>query len=243
MINRFMSTALLALSIGMLAAGCGGEQPQQQPGDVNVVLPAGSSPPVAVPVPADPGGEAAPQPAPASDAPAGKPAPPAKKGAPRVVIDTSMGEIELELDPAKAPVTTANFLKYVKNGHYSGTIFHRVIADFMIQGGGFTPGMEEKPTGEGIKNEGKNGLKNRRGTVAMARTSDPDSASAQFFINVEDNSGLDYPEPDGFGYAVFGKVVRGMDVVDKIRAVPTTLQAGMQDVPEKPVLIRSMKVK
>ena len=140
---------------------------------------------------------------------------------PRVVLDTSMGSITLELDTAEAPATVENFLTYVEAGHYDGTIFHRVIPDFMIQGGGFDPSMKQRPTRAPIKNEANNGLKNRAGTVAMARTNDPHSATAQFFINVKDNAFLDYPGQDGWGYCVFGKVVDGMDVVEEIKGVQT----------------------
>jgi len=143
---------------------------------------------------------------------------------PRVKLVTTKGDIVIELDREKAPVTVENFLGYVKRKHYDGTVFHRVIDGFMIQGGGFALKNEkpvEKSTGPGIKNEAGNGLKNDRGTIAMARTNDPDSATAQFFINVNDNEGLNRPNPDGFGYAVFGKVVEGMDVVDAIKSVPT----------------------
>jgi peptidyl-prolyl cis-trans isomerase A (cyclophilin A)/peptidyl-prolyl cis-trans isomerase B (cyclophilin B) len=149
-----------------------------------------------------------------------------------------MGEIVLELYPEKAPKSVENFLQYVKNGHYNGTIFHRVIDGFMIQGGGFDKNMKQKPTRAPIENEAKNGLKNEPYTLAMARTSDPHSASAQFFINVKNNSFLDYPGQDGWGYAVFGKVIKGMDVVDKIKLVPT---AG-GDVPTKPVVIESASI-
>jgi peptidyl-prolyl cis-trans isomerase B (cyclophilin B) len=157
----------------------------------------------------------------------------------KVVLHTTHGDITLELDTAKAPVTAENFANYVKSGHYDGTIFHRVIAHFMIQGGGFTADMQQKPTGAPIKNEADNGLKNDRGTIAMARTNDPHSASAQFFINTVDNDFLNFKAPSGqgWGYAVFGKVVAGMDVVDKIRAVKTG-RAGMHsDVPVEPVVI------
>lgn len=161
-----------------------------------------------------------------------------------VVMETSKGTIELELYPDKAPITVANFVEYVKKGHYDGTIFHRVIPKFMIQGGGFTPGMEEKPTGEGIKNEAQNGLKNDRGTIAMARTPDPDSATAQFFINLEDNESLNYDAESGqAGYAVFGKVTEGMDVVDAIKEVPTTTKGMHENVPVEPVIIQSVKIK
>jgi cyclophilin family peptidyl-prolyl cis-trans isomerase len=163
----------------------------------------------------------------------------------QVTLKTSMGTIELELDPEKAPLTVRNFVDYAKKGHYNGTIFHRVIPGFMIQGGGFTADMQEKPTGPPIKNEAGNGLKNLRGTVAMARTPDPHSATAQFFISVADNASLDHREPtdEGFGYAVFGKVTKGMDVADKIVEVPTTTKGPHGDVPEKPVTIESVTVK
>ena len=153
-----------------------------------------------------------------------------------VKLATSMGDIVLELDNEKAPLSTQNFLGYVAKGHYDGTIFHRVIDGFMIQGGGFTPDLKQKSTDKPIKNEWKNGLKNSRGTVAMARTQVADSATSQFFINVADNGFLDQPR-DGAAYAVFGKVVAGMDVVDKIRAVPTGVKNGMGDVPLQPVMI------
>jgi len=162
---------------------------------------------------------------------------------PVVVMDTSFGKIEIELDAEKAPISTKNFLRYVDEHFYDGTIFHRVISNFMIQGGGFTKDMNQKPTHEQIKNEATNGLKNTRGTVAMARTSVVDSATAQFFINVVDNSFLDHqsPDPRGYGYAVFGHVINGMDVVDKIRAVNTTMKGGMGDVPVEAVEIKSVK--
>ncbi len=150
-----------------------------------------------------------------------------------------MGKIVLELYPKKAPITVENFLKYVNSGFYNGTIFHRVIPGFMIQGGGFTPEMEQKPTRAPIKNEADNGLKNDRGTIAMARTSNPNSATSQFFINVANNAPLNYPSHGG--YAVFGKVVEGMDVADKIVNVPTTSVGPHQDVPKKPVVIESAK--
>ncbi len=156
----------------------------------------------------------------------------------RFKLTTSRGDITLELDPEKAPESSENFARYVDAGHYNGTIFHRVISNFMIQGGGFTPDMRQKGTHEGIPNEWRNGLKNKRGTIAMARLGGrPDSATAQFFINVVDNDFLDRPQPDGAAYAVFGRVVEGMDVVDKIRAVPTGSKAGHQDVPLEPVVI------
>jgi peptidyl-prolyl cis-trans isomerase A (cyclophilin A) len=161
---------------------------------------------------------------------------------PIVEIDTSMGTIKAELYRDKAPVTVRNFLSYVDDKHYDGTIFHRVIPDFMIQGGGFTPEMREKPTGPPIQNESANGLTNSRGTLAMARTSNPHSATAQFFINVKDNDFLDRDKAqDGVGYCVFGKVVAGMDVVDKIKAVPTGNKGDHENVPLEPVLIKSIR--
>jgi cyclophilin family peptidyl-prolyl cis-trans isomerase len=162
---------------------------------------------------------------------------------PRVTLETNYGNIVLELDAKKAPGTVANFLQYAREGFYDGTIFHRVIGDFMIQGGGFTEDFKQKPTHPPIANEASNGLKNSRGSIAMARTSDPHSATAQFFINVKDNPSLDYPGQDGFGYAVFGKVIEGMDVVDKIRQAPTGVGGpGMRDVPKDAVIIKKVTV-
>jgi peptidyl-prolyl cis-trans isomerase B (cyclophilin B) len=158
---------------------------------------------------------------------------------PQVELATSMGTIVIELDREKAPQTVDNFLQYVKDGHYNGTIFHRVIPGFMVQGGGFTPEMREKPTRGPIKNEANNGLRNVTGTVAMARTPNPHSASAQFFINVSDNAFLDFraATPDGYGYTVFGKVVKGMDVVNRIVKVPTATRPPHENVPQKPIVI------
>ncbi|MGO4391030.1 peptidylprolyl isomerase [Variovorax sp. M-6] len=161
------------------------------------------------------------------------------QSAPRVKLATSAGDIVIELAPDKAPKTVENFLQYVKDKQYDGTVFHRVIDGFMIQGGGFTPDLKQKATRAPIPLEAKNGLKNAKYTIAMARTSDPNSATAQFFINVKDNTMLDAPNPDGHGYAVFGKVVSGTDVVDKIRAAPTGIKAGMQDVPVETITIQS----
>ena len=159
-----------------------------------------------------------------------------------VEFKTSQGDIRIELNDEKAPITTANFLEYVDSGHYDGTIFHRVINNFMIQGGGFTPDMKQKKTRASIKNEWRNGLKNVNGSIAMARLGgDPDSASAQFFINVKDNGFLDQPQGDGAAYAVFGKVVSGMDVVEKIKLVRTGNKAGHENVPTEPVVITSAK--
>jgi peptidyl-prolyl cis-trans isomerase B (cyclophilin B) len=159
-----------------------------------------------------------------------------------VLLTTNHGNIKLELDAEKAPKTVENFLAYVKSGHYNGTIFHRVIDGFMIQGGGFEPGMKQKPTNEPIENEAKNGLKNEPYTIAMARTSAPHSASAQFFINVKNNSFLDYPGQDGWGYCVFGKVIEGTDVVDKIKSVKTTRTGMHSDVPVENVVIEKAEV-
>jgi cyclophilin family peptidyl-prolyl cis-trans isomerase len=165
---------------------------------------------------------------------------PAASARPVVALETSLGTIKIALDRDKAPVTVENFLQYVRSGHYDGTIFHRVIPNFMIQGGGFDANMKQKPTRPPIKNEARNGLKNRRGTVAMARTNDPDSATSQFFINVKDNTMLDYGMRNA-GYAVFGEVVEGMDVVERILAVPTTTRPPHADVPRMPVVIKSAR--
>lgn len=162
----------------------------------------------------------------------------------KAAIETSLGTITLELDAAKAPATVENFARYARDGHYDGTIFHRVIAGFMIQGGGFTKSMDQKPTRAPIRNEAMNGLKNARGTIAMARTSVVDSATSQFFINLVDNDFLDFssPTPQGFGYAVFGRVVDGMEVVDAIAKVKTGFNGPYQNVPEEPVVIRKVTV-
>ncbi len=162
--------------------------------------------------------------------------------APSVEIQTSLGRIVVELDADKAPKTVHNFVEYVNEGFYNGTVFHRVIPDFMIQGGGFTVSMEQKATPRRVDNEGRNGLKNDRGSIAMARTADPHSASSQFFINHKDNPALNYPSPDGAGYAVFGKVTQGMDVIDRIARVATGNRAGHQNVPVDPVVIQSIKI-
>lgn len=158
-----------------------------------------------------------------------------------VIITTNLGAITAELDADKAPKSVANFLAYVEAGHYNNTIFHRVIENFMIQGGGFEPGMKQKPTDKTVENEAKNGLKNEIYTLAMARTSDPHSASAQFFINTTNNGFLDYPGQDGWGYAVFGKVTAGQDVVDKIRAVKTSRSGMFADVPKEDVIIEKIE--
>jgi peptidyl-prolyl cis-trans isomerase A (cyclophilin A) len=167
---------------------------------------------------------------------------PAAGGKPVVVLETSLGDIEVELDAGKAPVTVENFLGCVDAGFYDGTIFHRVIPDFMIQGGGFDSAMSQKPTRGPIKNEADNGLKNARGTLAMARLPDKDSATAQFFINLKDNEFLDHGSRD-FGYAVFGRVTKGIDVVDKIAGVKTANRGGHQNVPSEPVTIKKARRK
>lgn len=160
---------------------------------------------------------------------------------PKVELQTSLGRITLELDGEKAPLSAENFLRYVDDGFYDGTIFHRVMPTFMIQGGGFTRDLQQKPTRAGIRNEAANGLKNVRGTIAMARTSDPHSATSQFFINVVDNPNLDHPSFDGFGYAVFGKVIDGMATVDAIRQVATRPVGGHEAVPVETVVIQSAR--
>ena len=154
-----------------------------------------------------------------------------------ITLKTNRGDIVIELDKENAPKTCENFIQYVKEGHFDGTIFHRVIGNFMIQGGGFMPGMVEKQTRQPIENEAKNGLSNLTGTIAMARTADPHSASAQFFINVSDNKFLDYPGQDGWGYCVFAKVTAGMDVVNEIKGVETTNHRGHQDVPADDIVV------
>jgi len=163
---------------------------------------------------------------------------------PQVRLTTSKGDITLELNAEKAPKTVANFLEYVKNGHYDGTIFHRVISNFMVQGGGFDADFNQKPAPNTVENEADNGLSNVNGAVAMARTMDPHSASAQFFINVKDNDFLNHSSktPQGWGYAVFGQVIEGMDVVEEIKAVPTGNKMGHQDVPKENIVIEKAEV-
>jgi peptidyl-prolyl cis-trans isomerase B (cyclophilin B) len=165
-------------------------------------------------------------------------------GNPIVLVSTTKGDIKIELDQEKAPKTVANFLAYVKEKHYDGTIFHRVIPDFMIQAGGMDKNMNERSTKEPVQNEADNGLKNVAGSVAMARTNDPHSATAQFFINVKDNTFLDHRSktPSGYGYTVFGKVIDGMDVVKKIEKVKTTTRSPHQNVPDEPVIIKSIRL-
>jgi peptidyl-prolyl cis-trans isomerase B (cyclophilin B) len=159
-----------------------------------------------------------------------------------VLLTTNHGAIKIELDAEKAPKTVENFLAYVNAGHYNGTIFHRVIDGFMVQGGGFEPGMKQKPANQTVENEAANGLKNEPYTLAMARTSDPHSASAQFFINVKNNGFLDHPGQDGFGYCVFGKVIEGTEIVDQIKAVKTTRTGMFADVPVEDVVIEKAEV-
>lgn len=159
-----------------------------------------------------------------------------------ITLKTNHGDIIIELDHEKAPKTCENFEQYVRDGHYDGTIFHRVINNFMIQGGGFMPDMTQKATRDPIENEANNGLSNVTGSIAMARTMAPHSASAQFFINVKDNDFLDYPGQDGWGYCVFGKVTEGMDVVEKIKTTDTTNKAGHSDVPVEPILIEKAEL-
>ena len=173
--------------------------------------------------------------------PSAAPSPRPTPSGPVVVLETSLGRIKIGLYDDKSPVSTENFLKYVRKGHYNGTLFHRVMPSFMIQGGGMTADMNEKPTDAPIRNEARNGVRNSRGTIAMARTNDPNSATAQFFINLKDNPSLDFGIR-GAGYAVFGEVVEGMEVVDKIATVATTRRGQHDDVPITPVLITSAKV-
>lgn len=161
-----------------------------------------------------------------------------------ILMKTNFGEIKIELDAEKAPKTVENFMSYVKEGFYNNTVFHRVINGFMIQGGGFEPGMTQKPTKDPVDNEANNGLKNENGTIAMARTMDPHSATAQFFINVSDNNFLNFTSEtmEGWGYTVFGKVTDGMEVVNQIKTVSTTMKAGHQDVPAEDVIIESVEI-
>jgi peptidyl-prolyl cis-trans isomerase B (cyclophilin B) len=159
-----------------------------------------------------------------------------------IKLTTNHGDITLELDPAQAPKTCANFEQYVRDGHYDGTLFHRVIDGFMIQGGGMTEDMIPRPTRAPVENEAANGLKNRAGTIAMARTSAPHSATSQFFINVADNGFLDHPGQDGWGYCVFGRVTEGMEVVNRVKGVTTTIRHGQRDVPAQAVVIEKAEI-
>jgi peptidyl-prolyl cis-trans isomerase A (cyclophilin A) len=177
--------------------------------------------------------------------PAASQSSPPAPGNPVVIIDTSLGSITIELFQAQAPVSVENFLQYVRDGFYPGTIFHRVVSGYVIQGGGYTADLDEKATRPPVQNEATNGLSNQRGTVAMARTRVLRSGTSQFFINLANNSALDHRgySPDDFGYAVFGRVIAGMDVVDKIASVPTAVKSGMENVPVTPVVIKGMTVK
>lgn len=189
-------------------------------------------------VAAAPAGKATPAPA-----PAGQSAPAPAAAGPTVVLETSQGRIKIALHQDRTPATVANFLKYVRAGHYDGTVFHRVIPNFMIQGGGFDPDLKERPTNPPVKNEARTGGRNLRGAVAMARTSDPHSASAQFFINLKDNHGLDFGiSPDGWGYCVFGEVIEGLDVIDRIAQTPTMIKFPHESVPRIPVVIKTARV-
>jgi peptidyl-prolyl cis-trans isomerase A (cyclophilin A) len=172
---------------------------------------------------------------------AASPSPSPSPAGPVATVETSMGRIRIALDQERAPISVANFAKYARSGHYAGTVFHRVMPGFMIQGGGMTAELQEKPTMPPIRNEARNGVRNTRGSIAMARTNDPNSATSQFFINVKDNPSLDFGI-QGAGYAVFGQVIEGMDVVDKVVAVPTKTAGPYEHVPVTPVLIKSVKV-
>ena len=207
----------------MLTIGCGGGSPPPPAEEPAEPAPAPSAPPTEEPASIDP-------------APSGT--------NPMLEMRTSMGTMKFELYPDKAPRTAENFLQYARDGFYDGTVFHRVISGFMIQGGGFTPDMSEKETRPPIENEASNGLKNVRGSIAMARTGDPHSASSQFFINTVDNPGLDFTAEtvQGFGYAVFGQVVEGLETLDAIRKVSTGSRGGHDDVPMDPVVIESVRV-
>ncbi len=220
---KWMFSALLL----MVTAGCGGGSPP---------------PPAEEPAPS----EAAPPAVPSEEepAPAAETAPVPSSGNPMVEMRTSLGTMKIELYPEKAPKTVENFLQYARAGFYDGTVFHRVIEGFMIQGGGFTPEMSEKETRAPIQNEASNGLKNVRGSVAMARTNDPHSASSQFFINTVDNPFLDFTDDtiQGYGYAVFGQVVEGLETLDAIKKVATASRGGHDDVPTSPVVIESVRV-
>ncbi len=215
---------LAALGL-MVTIGCGGGSPP---------------PPAEEPAPSEPAAPAAP----AEEAPASETTPAPTGTNPMVEMKTSLGTMKIELYPEKAPKTVENFLQYARDGFYDGTVFHRVIEGFMIQGGGFTPDMTEKDTRAPIQNEASNGLKNVRGSLAMARTGDPHSASSQFFINTVDNPFLDFTGEtvQGYGYAVFGQVVEGLETLDAIRNVATGSQGGYDDVPSSPVVIESVRV-
>ena len=233
---------ILLIALIVFGAGCGSDTPPEDPAPPPE--PVTKSAPIEEPPPApveQPPAEA-PEPAPAPK-PAPKKTAPKTAANPAVVIATSKGAIRVELDPEKAPLSVKNFLEYVDAKFYDGTVFHRVIPNFMIQGGGFSKDMVKKDTRAPIQNEAKNGLRNLRGTVAMARTPNPHSATAQFYINHVDNAMLDQASqpPGAWGYAVFGKVVEGMDVVDAIANTPTGFAAGMQDVPTTQIVIESIR--
>ncbi len=214
-----ISLAILTLTAAMFFIGCNEEK-----------------------APAKESAAPAPKPEAAKSVPKPIPAPKPAVSLVTVKLQTTMGDIVLELNETAAPITVKNFLTYTKQGSYNGTIFHRVIPNFMIQGGGFTANMAKKPTNAPIINEASNGLKNLRGTIAMARTNNPNSATNQFFINHKDNFNLDYRGANSPGYAVFGKVISGIEIVDAIAAVTTTTRAGMANVPAEPVIIKSATV-
>jgi peptidyl-prolyl cis-trans isomerase A (cyclophilin A) len=229
----------------MVSFGCGSTPPPESAEKAPQAAPEPVTPPAEAPAeaPAEEPPAVAKLEQPVTKEPAPKVVPKAPAGNPVVVMETSKGTIRIELDAVKAPNTVKNFLAYVDSGFFNGTIFHRVIPGFMIQGGGFTAAMDEKDTRPPIQNESANGLTNDRGTIAMARTGDPHSATAQFFINHGGNNAFLNKDQsrDGWGYAVFGKVVAGMDVVDAIAAVPTGVTAGMENVPSTPVVIKSLR--
>jgi cyclophilin family peptidyl-prolyl cis-trans isomerase len=250
--TRFRHSSLdFVVVVFLLAvAGCGSAPPAEEAAEK--APPPAAEEPVKEPAPVETAKLEPPAPAPKVEPkaapkveppPAPKPAPPKAQAMPVVVMETSKGTIKIELNPERAPVTVKNFLEYVDAKFYDGTIFHRVIPNFMIQGGGFAPDMSEKPTREPIKIESDNGLANLRGTIAMARTSNPNSATSQFFINHKTNGVLDksFPRGDGYGYAVFGKVIEGLDVLDAIAAVPTGVVKGHGDVPREAVIIKSVR--
>jgi cyclophilin family peptidyl-prolyl cis-trans isomerase len=223
-LRRLMRSKWMFAALGlMVTMGCGGGSP-----------PPPAEEPAAAPAP----------PAPSEEEPAARPAPSSTGTNPMVEMRTSLGTMKIELHPDKAPTTVENFLQYAREGFYDGTVFHRVISGFMIQGGGFTPDMSEKETRAPIENEASNGLKNVRGSLAMARTGDPHSASSQFFINTVDNPFLDFTAEtvQGYGYAVFGQVVEGLETLDAIKKVSTASRGGYDDVPVDPVVIESVRV-
>ncbi len=241
--GRTVTVTVLALFL--MWAGCGSTpEPESAP---ETPPAAESAPPPTEDAPEEPESKpesaaaVAPDPPPAKAAPKAEPAPPPAPKKPRVVMSTSKGDMVIELEPEAAPESVKNFLAYVDDGFYAGTIFHRVIPGFMIQGGGHTADLEKKDTKDPIRNEATNGLKNLRGTISMARTANPHSATSQFFINHADNAMLDNSQQNGWGYAVFGKVVEGMDVLDAIAATPTGNKGGMGDVPRETIEIKSVK--